>query len=52
MSKVQELKKGRVTPALDTPTNLSAEAVRAMSEALNAILADNQGDHRGDAGGS
>ena len=40
MSKVQELKKGRVAPALDTPTDLSAEAVRALSEALNAIVAD------------
>jgi starvation-inducible DNA-binding protein len=39
-SKVQELKKGRVAPALDTPTDLSAEAVRALSEGLNAILAD------------
>jgi starvation-inducible DNA-binding protein len=36
--KVQEL--GRVAPALDTPTDLSAEAVRALSDALNAILAD------------
>ena len=40
MSKVQELKKDRVSPVLDTPTDLSAEAVRAVSEALNAILAD------------
>ena len=40
MNKVQELKKGRVAPALDTPTDLSADAVRAVSEALNAILAD------------
>ncbi len=40
MSKVQELKKGRVASALDTPTDLSPEAVRALSEALNAILAD------------
>jgi starvation-inducible DNA-binding protein len=39
-AKVQEFKKGRVAPALDTPTDLSAEAVRAVSEALNAILAD------------
>jgi starvation-inducible DNA-binding protein len=39
-NKVQPLKKGRVVPALDTPTDLSAEAVRALSEALNAILAD------------
>jgi starvation-inducible DNA-binding protein len=40
VSKVQELKKGRVAAALDTPTDLSAEAVRALSEALNAIVAD------------
>jgi starvation-inducible DNA-binding protein len=39
-NKVQELKKSRVAPALHTPTDLSADAVRAMSEALNAILAD------------
>jgi len=39
-SKVQELKKSRVAPALDTPTDLSPEAVRAVSEALNAVLAD------------
>jgi starvation-inducible DNA-binding protein len=39
-NKVQELKKGRVAPALDTPTDLSADAVRAMSEALNAIVTD------------
>jgi starvation-inducible DNA-binding protein len=39
-TKVQELKKGRVAPALDTPTDLSPEAVRALSEAINAIVAD------------
>jgi starvation-inducible DNA-binding protein len=39
-SKVQELKKSRVAPALDTPTDLSPEAVGAVSEALNALLAD------------
>jgi starvation-inducible DNA-binding protein len=39
-TKVQELKKGRIAPALGTPTDLSADAVRAVSEALNAILAD------------
>jgi starvation-inducible DNA-binding protein len=39
-SKVQELKKSRVAPALDTPTDLSPEAVAAVSEALNALLAD------------
>jgi starvation-inducible DNA-binding protein len=40
VNKVQELKKSRVAPALDTPTDLSADAVRALSAALNAILAD------------
>lgn len=40
MSKVQELKKGRPAPALDTPTDLSPAAVGALSEALNAIVAD------------
>jgi len=39
-SKVHELKKSRVAPALDTPTDLSPEAVRAVAEALNAVLAD------------
>ena len=39
-SQVQELKKSRVAPALDTPTDLSPEAVGAVSEALNALLAD------------
>jgi starvation-inducible DNA-binding protein len=40
VSKVQEFKKGRPVAALDTPTDLSSEAVSALSEALNAILAD------------
>jgi starvation-inducible DNA-binding protein len=39
-TKVQEIKKGRVAPALDTPTDLSRDAVRVVSDALNAILAD------------
>jgi starvation-inducible DNA-binding protein len=39
-SKVQELKKSRVAPALDTPTDLSPEAVGTVSQALNALLAD------------
>jgi starvation-inducible DNA-binding protein len=39
-NKVQELKKSRVAPALHTPTDLSPDAVRAVSEALNALLAD------------
>jgi starvation-inducible DNA-binding protein len=43
MNKVQELKKSRVAPALVTPTDLSPEAVRAVSEALNALLADTLG---------
>jgi starvation-inducible DNA-binding protein len=40
MNKVQELKKSRVAPALVTPTDLSPDAVGAVSEALNAVLAD------------
>ena len=40
MNKVQELKKSRVAPALVTPTDLPPDAVRAVSEALNAVLAD------------
>ena len=40
MNKVQALKKSQVAPALDTPTDLSSDAVRVLSEALNAILAD------------
>jgi starvation-inducible DNA-binding protein len=40
MNKVQELKKSRVASALVTPTDLSPDAVRAVSEALNALLAD------------
>jgi starvation-inducible DNA-binding protein len=39
-SKVQEFKRSRVASALVTPTDLSPEAVRAVSEALNAVLAD------------
>ena len=39
-NKVQELKKARVAPALHTPTDLSSDAVRTLSAALNAILAD------------
>src|SRR5260370_29895741 len=39
-NKVQELKKSRVASALVTPTDLSPDAVRAVSEALNAVLAD------------
>jgi starvation-inducible DNA-binding protein len=40
MNKVQELKKSRVAPALVTPTDLSPDTVHAVSEALNAVLAD------------
>jgi starvation-inducible DNA-binding protein len=40
MNKVQELKKSRVAPALITPTDLPPDTVRAVSEALNAVLAD------------
>jgi len=40
MNKVQELKKSRVAPALVTPTDLPPDAVRAVSQALNAVLAD------------
>jgi starvation-inducible DNA-binding protein len=39
-NKVQEIKKSRIAPALHTPTDLSPDAVRAVSEALNALLAD------------
>ncbi len=41
MSKVRALEPRRkAADALDTPTDLSAEAVRELSAALNAILAD------------
>ena len=40
MSKVTTLKSGRAVPALDTPTDLSPNAVGDISAALNAILAD------------
>ena len=41
MSKVTSLDLGhKVSPALDTPTDLSAEAVKEISAALNVILAD------------
>jgi len=41
VSKVTNIKRGRHTAApLDTPTDLSPEAVTAISAALNAILAD------------
>jgi len=40
VSKVTTLKSGRAVPALDTPTDLSPNAVGDISAALNAILAD------------
>jgi starvation-inducible DNA-binding protein len=41
MSKVRSLHpQGKPAPALDTPTDLSADAIPAISEALNAVLAD------------
>jgi starvation-inducible DNA-binding protein len=41
VSKVTKLKpRGKPAAALDTPTDLSAEAVKAVSKALNTILAD------------
>jgi starvation-inducible DNA-binding protein len=40
VSKVTPLKGGRAAPALDTPTDLSPNAVGDISGALNAILAD------------
>src|ERR1043166_2880028 len=40
VSKVTTLKSGRTAPALDTPTDLSPNAIGDISGALNAILAD------------
>src|SRR5215470_10906672 len=40
MSKLRAVEPGKAAHALDTPTDLSAEAVQAISGALNAILAD------------
>jgi starvation-inducible DNA-binding protein len=40
VSKVTTLKSGRTAPALDTPTDLSPNAVGDISGALNALLAD------------
>src|ERR1700686_3614047 len=39
MSKVRHLDQ-RATAALDTPTDLSSEAVEAISDALNPLVAD------------
>src|SRR5499426_1359686 len=41
MSKVRKLEpRGHVVPALDTPTDLEANAVEEISQALNGLLAD------------
>jgi starvation-inducible DNA-binding protein len=40
VSKVTSLKRSRIASELDTPTDLKDEAVKAVSKALNAILAD------------
>src|SRR5689334_18035453 len=40
VSKVTQLKRGRPAANLDTPTDLDDKTVRAISQALNAILAD------------
>src|SRR5215203_2964307 len=40
VSKVTQLKRSRPAPALDTPTDLDDKAVKEISNALNAILAD------------
>ena len=39
-SKIKELESGKSVPPLDTPTDLSDAAVRDISKAMNAILAD------------
>src|SRR5262247_2199327 len=41
MSKVRKLEpRGHVVPAIDTPTDLEANAVEEISQALNGLLAD------------
>jgi starvation-inducible DNA-binding protein len=40
VSKVTQLKRGRTAANLDTPTDLDANAVAEISEALNGVLAD------------
>ena len=40
MSKVRKLEPRKVAPSLHTPTDLSPEAVKAISKALNILLAD------------
>jgi starvation-inducible DNA-binding protein len=39
-TKLKELKEHSIAPALQTPTDLSNDAVREVSEALNGLLAD------------
>ena len=39
-SKVTNLKAGKAVAALDTPTDLGADAVKAVSAAVNGLLAD------------
>jgi len=39
-TKVRKLESARIAPRLDTPTDLSKEAVREISAALNGLLAD------------
>jgi starvation-inducible DNA-binding protein len=39
-NKVRKLESARIAPRLDTPTDLSKEAVREISAALNGLLAD------------
>ena len=40
MNKPAKLEPNKVAPALDTPTDLSQEAVDQVSKALNVVLAD------------
>ena len=40
MSKVRSLDASKTARALDTPTDISAEGVKAISDALNGVLAD------------
>src|SRR6185295_2691362 len=39
-NKVRKLESSRIAPRLDTPTDLSKDAVREVSAALNGLLAD------------
>jgi starvation-inducible DNA-binding protein len=40
VANVRKLESGAVAPQLDTPTDLSGQATRAIATALNALLAD------------